>query len=349
MKRFGNFFEKITDFRNLILAYKKAVRGKRYWKSTLEVTFNLERELLKLRDELRNGEYTPGAFRTFVIKEPKERMISAAPFRDRIVHHALCNIIEPIFERSFINDSYACRKGKGTHKALGKFKEFSKDNKFVLRGDINKFFPSIDHEVLLKIIARKIKDKKCLQLIERIVDFSNRQEDVIEYFDGDGLFTPIERKKGLPIGNQTSQFFANVYLDPLDHFVKERLRCKNYLRYCDDFAVFSNDREELESVLVAVSDFIAGLRLKLNKRKTRILKTSEGVNFLGFIVFPGVTRIRGENVRRFKKRLKENREKYKAGKMSLKSVRHSFCGWIGHAMHADSYRLRGLIFNDNVL
>jgi retron-type reverse transcriptase len=346
LKRKGNLFERIVDFSNLLHAYKKAVRGKRYWDSTLDFTFNFEKELMILKNELIHKTYIPGEFRTFTIKEPKVRMISVAPFRDRVVHHALCNVIEPIFEKIFIFDSYACRTEKGTHSALMRFKFFTQKNRFVLRGDIRKFFPSIDHEMLLSIIEKKIKDIDCLWLIQTIINHSNPQETVMDYFPGDDLFTPIMRRKGLPIGNQTSQFFANVYLNPLDHFVKETLKCRNYVRYCDDFALWSDDKDVLNELKKRIKIFLEKLRLKLNDKKTRIFRTSDGVRFVGFIVYPHKTRICGENVRRFRKRLGRIKERYAVGEITEKAVKQSVCGWIGHAIHADSYRLRTLIFDD---
>ncbi len=180
--------------------------------------------------------------------EPKPRKISAAPYRDRVVHHALCNVIVPIFERTFIADSYANRLGFGTHRALKRFTQFARSSRYILQCDIRKYFPSIDHEILKRLLRRKIKCADTLWLIDTIIDNSNEQEPVIEYFPGDGLLTPIERRRGLPIGNLTSQFFANIYLNGLDHFVKEQLRASKYLRYVDDFALFADDRNFLSDV-----------------------------------------------------------------------------------------------------
>ena len=204
--------------------------------------FDLERQLNRLQDELRDKTYRPGPYRTFEIHEPKRRMISAAPYRDRVVHHALVNVLEPIYEKTFIADSYACRKGKGTHSAVQRGHEFARRYRYVLKADIQKFFPSLDHEICKELVARKIKDKQVIWLVAQIIDHSNPQEEVLNFFPGDDLFTPGERRRGIPIGNQTSQFFANVYLDPLDHFVKDRLGIKGYVRYVDDILVFSDDK-----------------------------------------------------------------------------------------------------------
>ena len=245
MKRHGNLWPRMISFRNLLLASHKAKRGKRFRPSVAEFEFRLEPELLRLQEELRDKTYRPGNYRSFYIYEPKKRLISAAPYRDRIVHHALTGILEPIFEPTFIYDSYACRRGKGTHAAVDRCQQFARQFRYVLKADIRKFFPSMDHEILKERIARKIKDPGVLWLAALLIDHSNPQEPVFDWFAGDDLFTPSERRRGTPIGNQTSQFFANVYLDPLDHFVKERLGIKGYVRYVDDFLLFSDDRRQL--------------------------------------------------------------------------------------------------------
>ncbi|HMB07556.1 MAG TPA: reverse transcriptase/maturase family protein [Isosphaeraceae bacterium] len=230
MKRHGHLWEGMIAFESLHRAAEKARRGKRFRHPAARFFFHLERELWRLHEELATKTYRPGPYRTFFICEPKRRQISAAPFRDRVVHHALTGMLEPIFERSFIHDSYACRKGKGTHAAVDRCQEFARRFRYVLKADVRKFFPSIDHEILKGLVARKVKDPHVLWLVDRIIDHSNPQDPVLAWFPGDDLFTPIERRRGLPLGNQTSQFFANVYLDPLDHFVTDRLGL-SYVRY----------------------------------------------------------------------------------------------------------------------
>ena len=175
-----------------------------------------------------------------MVKEPKERLVSAAPFRDRVVHHALCAVVSPIFEAGFIGNSYANRTGKGTHRAIAAYERYRDRHAHVLRCDIYRYFPSIDHEILKAEFRRRIACEKTLALMDRIVDCSNTQEPVQLHFPGDTLFTPFERRRGLPIGNLTSQFFANLYLDRFDHFATEVLRAP-YVRYVDDFALFHDD------------------------------------------------------------------------------------------------------------
>jgi retron-type reverse transcriptase len=228
MKIYRNLFESITSFENLWLASKKAQRGKRFKDSALRFNAELEKNLLQLKQELEEQTYHCGCYRQFYVQKSKKRLISAAPYRDRVVHHALCNIIEPIFDRTFIYDSYACRQGKGTHKAVERFSSFLRnpENNYVLKCDIRRYFPSIDHRILLQAIKRKIACPKTLDLIDIIIESGrslNEPKDEVLYFSGDELFTPIDRAKGIPIGNLTSQFFANVYLDRFDHWMKETM------------------------------------------------------------------------------------------------------------------------------
>ncbi len=212
MKSYNYLYNQICSFENLLLAARKAQRGKRFKEYTSRFNFNLENELITLQQELIDKTYQPGPYTEFYIYDAKKRKISAAPYRDRIVHHALCNIIEPIFNKSMIYDTYANRQDKGTHKAILRFQSFSRKNRYVFKYDIKKYFPSIDHEILLDTLFDKIQCKDTQWLIKVIIDNSNPQEEVLDYFNGDDLFTPIMRRKGLPLGNLTSQFFANVYL-----------------------------------------------------------------------------------------------------------------------------------------
>lgn len=212
MKRCKNLYEDLSSFENLYHAARKAQCGKRYTPSTLAFNHNLEYELMQVREELRAKTYTPGSFRTFLIYDAKPRLISAAPYRDRIVHHAICNIIEPIYEGIFIYDSYACRPGKGTHAAVDRFTSFARKYDYVLKCDIQKYFPSVDHEILKQVLRRKIGCQDTLWLLDTIIDNSIEPSNPPSYFESDDLFSPWSRARGLPIGNQTSQFFANVYL-----------------------------------------------------------------------------------------------------------------------------------------
>jgi retron-type reverse transcriptase len=348
MKRYGNLYHQIFEFENILVAAKKAERGKRFTKNILSFNYNLEGELLKLQNELSSKTYQPGAYRIFYIKEPKTRMISAAPYRDRVVHHSLCNVIVPLIEPTFIGDSYANRVRFGTHLALQRCIKFARSSRYVLQCDIQKYFPSIDHEILKTLLRSKIKCPDTLWLIDTIIDNSNEQFPANEHFAGDDLFTPLERRRGLPIGNLTSQFFANVYLNGFDHFIKERLKVQRYLRYVDDFALFSDDQGFLAEARLALEEYLTGLRLKVHPVKSQLFETKHGVNFLGFRILPDRIRVRTENLRRAKRRIKKMQTDYIQGKISIDEVTQSIQSWIAHLKHGDTWKLRQQIFTSIV-
>lgn len=345
MKRHSNLWESIIDFENLLKAAKQAQKGKRFRENVLAFNAHLEQELLTLQTELRNHSYCPSGYRTFEIKIPKKRLISAAPYRDRVVHHALCNIIQPIFEHTFIHDSYANRKGFGSHRAVKRLTTFARSSCYVLQCDIQKYFPNIDHEILKSIIRRKIKCPETLWLIEKIIDHSNPQPTPLLYFPNDDLLTPIERHKGLPVGNLTSQFFANVYLNGFDHFIKEQLKIKKYVRYVDDFALFSDDKEQLQQARKHLENHLVGLRLKIHPIKSQLFQTKHGVSFLGFRVLPSQIRIKSESLQRGRKRLNVLQKHYEAGQISLQKIKHSLQSWFAHLSHGNSWRLREKLLN----
>lgn len=349
MKTYNNLYGKICSFENLLKAAKKAELGKRFRENVARFNVNLEKELVQLRRELLNQSYQPGPYRHFIVYESKKRLISAAEYRDRVVHHALCNIIEPIFDRIFIYDSYACREEKGTHRAVARFSEFARRNRFVFKCDIQKYFPSIDHQILFDLIARRIKDEEVLWLIKVIIDSSDDLENqTITYFPGDDLLTPIERRKGLPIGNQTSQFFANVYLNEFDHFVKEVLRCPFYIRYVDDFVNLDNDKDKLHAIREPIEKYLAILRVRLHPNKSQIFPVEQGTDFLGYRIFPTHRLIRKSNVKRFRRRLRKYQRQYAAGELSIRDLSQRIHSWLGHASWADSYFIRKEIFENTV-
>ncbi len=334
----------MISFEALLCASEQARRGKRCRPTVAAFEFNLERELCRLHEELTQKTYRPGAYRSFFIHEPKKRQISAAPYRDRVVHHALVSVLEPIFESTFIADSYACRKGKGTHAAVHRCQHFSRQYRYVLKADIRKFFPSVDHQILKALLARKIKDPDVMWLVEQIIDGSNSQEVIQHCFPDDNLFTSLERRRGIPIGNQTSQFFANVYLDPLDHFVKDWLGIKGFVRYVDDFLVFSDDKEYLAEVREQIRCFLVSLRLRLHPKKNVISPVKNGIRFLGFRVFPTHRLLPKDNVRRFRRRIRDMQQSYATGDISLPEIQERMMSWSGHACQADTFRLRCNLF-----
>ncbi len=339
MKTYNNLFDKIISFENLLLASHKAQKGKRFKNSTALFNLNLEKELLLLQKDLQGLTYSHGGYRSFYIYDPKRRLISAAPYRDRVVHHALCNIIEPLFEGSFIYDTYACRKDKGTHAAVDRYSVFAHKNRYVLKCDIQKYFQSIDQQILLEIIMGKIRCKKTLWLLKEII--SSRQDDRYTfYFPDDDLFSPQQRERGIPIGNLTSQFFANVYLNGFDHFIKEELRCRYYIRYVDDFVILDDSKERLIDVKQYMEEYLGTLRLKLHTRKSRVYRVCDGISFLGYRVFPSHRLLNKGNTLRMRRRLKKLSCQYKEDRITLNRVTQSVRSWIGHAVHADTYRLR---------
>jgi retron-type reverse transcriptase len=348
MKRYGNLWNRVIDFSNLLQAAQKAQRGKRFRDNVLAFNHNLEAELIQLQLELKSQTYSPGSYKTFQIRQPKRRLISAAPYRDRVVHHALCNIIAPILEKSLIPDTYANRVGFGSHRALQKFTRLVRNHRYVLQCDISKYFPSIDHAILKSLIRRKIKCPDTLWLIDTIIDASNPQEAVIHHFPGDDLLTPVQRKRGLPIGNLTSQFFANFYLSSFDHFVKENLKAKHYLRYVDDFAFLSNDRTFLANIRLVVEDYLSTLRLRIHPIKSQLFATKIGANFLGFRIFPTHIRVRNQNLRYARKRLKEMQVAYAARAITPSEIQQSLQSWATHLKHGDTWQLRNQIFSELV-
>ena len=339
MKRYGNLWERLVSWENLVRAAHKARRGKRDRPAVQRFEFDLENELLALRSELLAGTYLPGTFTTRWIARPKPRLISAAPYRDRVVHHALMNVLEPILDRHFHPHSYACRKDKGTHAAADRLQVLMRRHRHLVQCDIRKYFPSIDHEILKDLFRRLLKDRRVLWLMDLIVDHSNEQEPVVEYFNRDDLFEPHRRRRGLPIGNLTSQWFANWYLTGLDHFVTSRLRIGAYVRYCDDFVLLADDRRRLVEAIAAVRDHLAGFRLRLHEERIGIRPVRAGARFVGFRVWPAHRIIRKENVRAFRRRVKALRAAYAGGALAWDDIKPRLAGWIGHARQASSVRL----------
>jgi RNA-directed DNA polymerase len=345
MKRHGDLWTELTSYSNLLRAARQAQKGKRFRENVLDFNYHLEFELEQLQLELLDQTYEPGEYHTFRIFDPKPRLISAAPYRDRVVHHALCNLIIPPIDRTFIHTSYANRLGYGSHRALQQFTAFARSSCYVLQCDIRKYFPCIDHEILKSQLHQKIKCTKTAWLIDLLIDSSNPQEEVCDYFPGDQLFTPLERRHGLPIGNLTSQFFANVYLNQFDHFVKEELKISKYLRYVDDFALFSDDHALLTSARVAIEEFLVSLRLKIHPIKSQLFATKVGASFLGFRVLPDRIRVRNDNLRRGRRRLRKQRRSYGEGSLELVKFAQSLQSWEAHLKHGNTYRLRQRIFD----
>lgn len=341
MKTHKHLYPQITEFENLRLAFKAARKGKRARPDIAEFEYDLEENLLALQSELQLEIYQPGKYHNFRINDPKPRLISAAPFRDRVVHHALCNLIEPIFERCFIFDSYANRIGKGTHTAIDRAQEFSARYPFVLKCDIEHFFPRMDHQVLYQQFTRVIADKQTLHLCKLILDSGAdiHKETEPAYFAGDDLLATL-RPRGLPIGNLTSQFWANVYLNPLDHFIKRELKCPAYLRYVDDFLLFARNKKDLHAWRLAIIQFLSAQRLTLHEDEAQVFPTHTGIPFLGWRVYPDHLRLKRRNGVAFQRRYAGLRRKFQRGRLTHAKMGASVQGWVAHVQHGQTWGLR---------
>ena len=339
---YRHLYDQVCDWENLMRAWRKARKGKRGRPPAATFEQRAGEHLLEIQAELQTERYRPGAYVSFYIHDPKHRLISAAPFRDRVVHHALCNVIEPIFERRFIHDSYANRPGKGTHAALDRCQAFARRYRYVLPCDVAQFFPAIDHALLLETIGRVVVDPAVLGLCATILASGRdvlRDEYAMHYFPGDDLLAAL-RPRGLPIGNLTSQFWANVYLDRLDHFVKRELKCRAYVRYVDDFLLFADDKATLWAWRAAVIDFLAALRLTLHEARGHPQPVTEGIPFLGFVVYPDHRLLKRRKGIAYRRRLRALAADFRARRVPAPRITASVRGWTNHARYGDTYALR---------
>lgn len=346
MKRYGNLWSQVICFENLLDAFYKASKGKRSRGAVAHFALHRERELLSIQQDLEAGHYKPRPYRQFTIYERKPRRISAAHFRDRVVHHAVMKVVEPLLDKCFIEDSYACRKEKGVHRAVRRYQRWANQYPYALKLDIASYFPTIDHQILRQQLRGKLKDSSVLSLLDNILENAPQTgSSRVVYFPNDDLFTPMERRKGLPIGNLTSQFFANLYLNGLDHFIKEELRCKAYLRYVDDMVLLAKNKPQLHQWHRQIKTYLEALRLKIHPRKANLFVVKTGVDILGYRVFPDYCLLRNDNGHRFRRRLRRFARRYAQGKMKYEDINPSVQSWIGHASQADTEGLRRTIFN----
>jgi len=331
-KEITEIYEELCSYENLEQAFKGARRGKTQKDYVVKFGENLKENLLQLKMELLLHIYKPKPLKTFILRDPKTRKISKSEFRDRVIHHAVCNVIEDFFERSFIHDSYANRIGKGTFNAIKRFDKFkrkvSKNNTikcFVLKADIRHYFDCVDHEILLSLLEKKIKDKRVLWLIRLIL--TNHKTKI--------------KGKGMPLGNLTSQFFANVYLNELDQFVKHKLRAKYYIRYVDDFVILHQSKNILIKYQKEIEQFLqTNLELQLHPEKSQILKLEKGVSFLGFRIFYHHKLINKKNIRKFEKKLTRTRYLYKRGKIDREKAIEKFEGWLAYITQANTHKYK---------
>ena len=339
-------FSEVCAFENLLAAYAAAARRKRGRPSVASFDYHVADRLLELQHELRTGAYRPGPYVHFLIHEPKRRRISAAPFRDRVVHHAVCQVIEPRFERLFIPHSYANRVGKGTHAAVDRLQTLARRHRFVLRADIVKHFASIDHAILRRSLARIVPEPDVMRLIDVIVASGDGVlDDEYEpvFFPGDDLLA-VCRPRGLPIGNLTSQFWSNCYLHPFDQFVTRELGCRAYVRYVDDFALFADRQATLWAWKRAIVERLGRLRLTIHEAAAQVTPVTQGIPWLGFVVYPTHRRVKGRNVRTATRRLHVRVDDYRAGRITFGELDASVHGWINHVRYADTWGLRRYIF-----
>lgn len=302
MRRDGHLFEKIVEWENLLEAFYATQRGKAERLEVRRFRENLHSNIDCIRDELLSGEFRFGDYRHFTVHDPKTRRIQSAPFPQRVVHHAIINVVGSLLERRFIFDTYACRKGKGQHAALRRATDFARRNPFYLKMDVRKFYDSIDHGIMLDLLARRIKDRSLLALFNQLVE---------SYCTQPG--------KGLPIGNLTSQYFGNVYLDEFDHWMKEARRMRHYLRYMDDMLCFGS-LEEMKSLRNESEEWLREhLSLSLNHRG-EINRCSKGLPFVGFVIHPQGIRLSQRSEHRFRtkfRNLEKDFEQKRIGEAEL--------------------------------
>ena len=324
--------EAMGDYGNVQKAYNKARKCKRHRKDVLIFTKDKEENLDKVREDILNLAYEPSEYHYFKVYEPKERQIMALPFYDRVVQHAINNVLEPIFDKRFISQSYACRKGKGMHAASDTLKEWLYEwNKYhpdqplyANKADIHHYFQSIDHAVLKTEIRKVIKDAGVLALLDRIIDHNGNMPDGV----------------GIPVGNLTSQLFANIYLDALDQFIKHELGVEAYIRYMDDIIILHPDKKYLEKIKNKIADFLGNkLHLQLNK-KTCIRPTSMGIEFVGFRIWSTHVKLRKKTAKKLKRRLKYMFAAYHAGEIDKDTLDRSVASYRGILQHFNSYGMR---------
>lgn len=335
MQVFSNIFDRITSTENLFTAWEEFRREKQGRKDVQEFERKLEQNLFRLHRELAAGTYRHQPYSAFSICDPKQRCIHKANVRDRILHHAVFSVLNPVFEPTFIAHSFSCRKGKGTHKAVDALERMLRSVSrngtrpcFVLKCDIHQFFASVDHGILLGILGKRLKDEKAVALLREIIGSFIAKD------------TALFGRTGIPIGNLTSQLFANIYLNEFDQFIKHTLKIKHYVRYTDDFAIVAGNREELETVLIPVRSFLKErLGLALHPHKVTIRKYRQGVDFLGYVLLPHHRVLRTKTKRRMVRKLTERIERCKAGDVTPESVEQSLQSYLGVLSHADCYRL----------
>lgn len=348
-----DIYEKIYDFDNLYNAYLCARKNKRYRKDVLRFTDNLEENLINIQNKLIYKEYEVGRYKEFYVHEPKKRLIMSLPFEDRIVQWAIYNVLNPSFEKSYIGDSYGCRVGKGAHGAIKRLQYWLRkmdrsDKKYYcLKMDISKYFYMVDHDILIKILRKYIEDEDTIYLLSKIIKCECGCGFGKEFLDIDDNVRI--NTKGMPIGNLSSQMFANIYLNELDQFVKRKLGAKIYIRYMDDFLILHHDKEFLNNALNEINTFLREeLNLSLNN-KTSLRPVKLGIEFVGYRVWNTHIKLRKSTTKRIKARLKYLKKRYEKGECSIDTISRTMSSYNGIFKHCDSYNLQKHILNNYAL
>ncbi len=335
MKTFKNLFEQIISHDNLFISWEKFKKGKRSKPDVAKFEFQLEQNIFKLHRDLKNKTYKHGSYKGFYICDPKVRHIHKATVRDRVIHHAVFRILNSVFEPTFISNSFSCRIGKGNHKGVYTLekivrkvsKNYTKPC-FALKCDVKKFFDSVDHNILLKILTKKIKDENAIWLVKEIIhSFSSSNINLFH-------------RRGLPIGNLTSQLFANVYMNEFDQFIKHDLRIENYLRYTDDFIIVSDTDKEFKVLIKQIEKFLQEkLALELHPNKVEVRKLHKGIDFLGYRVKSHHKLLRTKTKRRMLRKLHYQVKEFNNGNVNKTRIKQLLQSYLGLLVHANAYKL----------
>lgn len=329
-KIFHDVFSEITSLDNFLRAWLEFRRGKRNKPDVQNFEFNLESNLVKLQEEVVSGSYEHESYQSFLVRDPKLRHIHKASVRDRLLHQAIFRVLYPIFDSGLIFDSFSCRVSKGTHLAVSRLEKFlkksSRNNQqsvFALKCDVKKFFGSVSHEKLLELIKRKIKCEKSIWLIKKVIYSFEKTKGI-----------------GLPLGNVTSQLFANIYLNEFDQFIKRHLKVRYYLRYCDDFIVLDRDQDVLQNATPVIKDFLSQrLALNLHEDKLILKKHTQGVDFLGYVVLPHHRVLRTKTKRRIFKKIIQRNNELTRGVITPASLSQTLQSYFGVLSHCRGFKL----------
>jgi len=341
MKIYKDLYWLIISPSTLFRAWNVFKEDKKNKLDVMNFEIELEKNIFDLYCDLKNGTYKHGPYKGFWIHDPKLRRIHKATVRDRVLHHAIFSVLNPIFEPTFIPNSFSCRIGKGTHRGMKKVAEMlravSQNNTrqcYALKCDIRRFFDSVDHDILIKILSKRIKDEKVMVLMKEIMEsYVASRPNLFE-------------RHGIPIGNLTSQIFANIYMNEFDQFVKHNLKVKYYARYTDDFIVISTDKTYLENLIVSIQDFLkTKLYLELHPKKVTITKHIRGIDFLGYIILPEYIKLRTKTRIRITKKIQQMVEHYKHGEITELTLYSSLQSYLGVLSHANTYKLSQEIQN----